>query len=173
MVNKDVAVAFLCFAVAVSMGYTLYQQQITIQRQEDDMVIIEDHLEGLYTNSARENARTYTIMDTIIRIFHYTKPHKGPIRGCPECSDIMKKSGEKKKVVIPKVKIKTAVKAGTETIILATALQNIHNHAVLRDSTILQQILRVQHKFKMHEQKVKMCPDCIAPQGNQKNLVAQ
>ena len=109
-------------------------------------------------------------MDTIIRIFHYAKPHKGPVWNCPECSDIMKKSGEKKKIVIPEVKTKTAIKSREETVILAAALQNIHNRAVLRDSTILQQVLRTQHKLKMHEQKVGMCPDCAA-HSNQQDLV--
>lgn len=95
MDNRNVIISCLCFAIAISIGYTLYQQQMVIQKQEQDMAFIKDNLEGLYTNSAAENARTYTIMDTIIRIFHYAKPHKGPTWNCPECSEIRDKSKEK------------------------------------------------------------------------------
>ena len=79
------------------MGFTLYQQQVFVDQQKKDMAFMKDHLEGLYRNSAAENARTYTIMDTIVRIFHYAKPHAGPTRGCPECAEIMKQSKPKKR----------------------------------------------------------------------------
>jgi len=74
------------------MGYIMYQQQGVIKQQQEDMVFVRDHLEGIYTASRADNARTYTIMDTIVRIFHYAKPHKGPTGNCPECEDIRKQS---------------------------------------------------------------------------------
>ena len=165
MENKNVAVAFLCFAVAISMGYTLYQQQAVIQKQEEDMALIKDHLEGLYTNSAVENSRTYTIMDTIIRIFHYAKPHKGSTWNCPECEDIRQESkGEKikaRKITATADEDQPeTVQIGAETAALAVAIQNVHKHAVMRDSVIVGNILKTQHYLQMHKQKVRMCPDC-------------
>ena len=82
----------LCWAVAISIGYILYQQQTVIRQQQEDMVFVRDHLDGIYVASRADNARTYTIMDTIIRIFHYAKPHEGPTWNCPECEDIRKQS---------------------------------------------------------------------------------
>ena len=176
MDNRNI-ISCLCFAVAISMGYTLYQQQMVIEKQEQNMDFIKEHLEEIYGNTARENARTYTIMDTIIRIFHYTKPHKGPTWNCPECAEIHDKSKGKEK---PKVKVKEAVienKAETNvdagTAALAIALQNMHKHSVMRDTAIIQNILRTQHHLKMHKQKHKMCPDCITSNSSQDNLVSK
>jgi hypothetical protein len=172
MENKNVTVAFLCFAVAISMGYTLYQQQTVIQKQEQDMAFIKDNLEGLYTNSARENARTYTIMDTIIRIFHYAKPHKGPTWNCPECSEIHDKSKGKspqnKEGVIVRDQSTVQVDAGTAA--LAVALQNVHKHSVMRDTAIMQNVLKTQHNLKMHKQRHKMCPDCAIDNTTKDNV---
>lgn len=168
-------IAILCFLIAASMGYTLYQQQGVIQKQEDDMDLIKDHLEGLYRNSAVENSRTYTIMDTIIRIFHYAKPHKGPTWNCPECEDIRKQSKDKQKPITKEAVVKDETPKGVsaETALLAVALQNVHKHAVMRDSAIIQNVLKTQHHLKMHKQKHKMCPDCLTGNGDQENLVSK
>jgi ribosomal protein L23 len=173
MGNKNVTVAFLCFAIAISMGYTLYQQQMVIQKQEKDMDLIKDHLEGLYTNSARENARTYTIMDTIIRIFHYAKPHKGPTWNCPECAEIHdkskgKKPQKKKEYVTIKDQSTTQVDIGIAT--LANVLQGMHKHSLMRDTVILHNVLKTQHHLKMHKQKHKMCPDCAIDNTTKDNV---
>ena len=153
----------LCFATAASMGFTLYQQQVVIDQQQEDMAFIKDHLDGIYNTAVTDNSRTYTIMDTIIRIFHYAKPHKGPTWNCPECEDIRKGSkGEKtetKKTTIITDQSETAeVDVGTAA--LAVAIQNVHKHAVMRDSVIVGNILKTQHYLQMHKQKVRMCPDC-------------
>ena len=64
----------------------------------------------------------------------------------------------------PAVKINAA--SVPETAALAAALHNINKHAVMRDTVILQQILRVQHHLKMHGQRVPMCPDCRNKNAN-------
>ena len=165
----------LCFCVAISMGYTLYQQQVVIDRQEQDMAFIKDHLDGIYNTAVTDNSRTYTIMDTIIRIFHYAKPHNGSTWNCPECEDIRKESkGEKtktKEAVIIRDQSTTRVDAGTAA--LAVALQNVHKHAVMRDTAIIQNVLRTQHHLKMHKQKHKMCPDCLTSNASRDNLVSK
>ena len=66
----------------------------------------------------------------------------------------------------PAVKINTA--SIPETAALAAALQNINKQAVMRDTVILQQTLRVQHHLKMHGQRVPMCPDCRNRNANTK-----
>jgi|TARA_B100000029_G_scaffold210111_1_gene207917 hypothetical protein len=175
MENKNVVMATLCFCVAISMGYTLYQQQVVIDRQEQDMAFIKEHLEDIYGNSARENARTYTIMDTIIRIFHYAKPHKGPTWNCPECSEIHDKSkgeGKTKTKEAVIIREEPTVKVDAGTAALAVALQNVHKHSVMRDTAIIQNVLRTQHHLKMHKQKHKMCPDCLS-NNSQENLVSK
>ena len=67
------------------------QQQAMIIQQQQDMAFVKDHLNGIYMTARADNSRTYTIMDTLIRIFHYAKPHKGPTWNCPECEDLRKK----------------------------------------------------------------------------------
>ena len=163
MDKRNIIISSLCFAIAVSMGFTLYQQQVVIDQQQKDMAFIRDHLDGIYRTATTDNSRTYTIMDTIIRIFHYAKPHKGPTWNCPECEDIKKESrGEKVKTrkIITGDQPET-VQVGTETAALAVAIQNVHQHAVMRDTVIIQNVLKTQHYLQMHKQKVKMCPDCI------------
>ena len=54
----------------------------------DEEISVEDEVENIYVLIQQINAREYTMMDTMIRIFHYAKPHAGPTRGCPECSEI-------------------------------------------------------------------------------------
>ena len=58
----------------------------------------------------------------------------------------------------PAVKIRST--SVPETAALAAVLQNVNKQAVMRDTVILQQTLRVQHHLKMHGQRVPMCPDC-------------
>jgi len=91
----------LCWVVVISVGLIIYQQnelirqqQAVVIQQQEDMAFVKDHLEGIYMAARAENSRTYTIMDTIIRIFHYAKPHEGPTWNCPECEDIRKQSKE-------------------------------------------------------------------------------
>ena len=54
----------------------------------DEEISVEDEVENIYVLIKQINAREYTMMDTMIRIFHYAKPHEGPTCGCPECAEI-------------------------------------------------------------------------------------
>ena len=58
----------------------------------DEEMSVEDEVENIYVLIQQINAREYTMMDTMIRIFHYAKPHEGPTRNCPECADIHDRS---------------------------------------------------------------------------------
>jgi hypothetical protein len=172
MDKRNIIISSLCFAIAVSMGFTLYQQQVVIDQQQKDMAFIRDHLDGIYRTATTDNSRTYTIMDTIIRIFHYAKPHRGPTWNCPECEDIRKESkGEKvktRKITTEDQPETVQVDAGTAA--LAVAIQNVHQHAVMRDTVIIQNVLKTQHYLQMHKQKVKMCPDCITGNTAKENV---
>ena len=167
--NKSTGIVYLimgvlCFATAASMGFTLYQQQAVIDQQQKDMAFIKDHLDGIYTTAVTDNSRTYTIMDTIIRIFHYAKPHKGSTWNCPECEDIRKGSkGEKTKTEkTAAINQPETIEVDVGTAALAVALQNIHQQAIRRDTAIVMNVLKTQHHLKMHsKQKVRMCPDCM------------
>jgi len=175
MDKRNIIMSSLCFAIAISMGFTLYQQQVVIDQQQKDMAFIKDHLDGIYRTATTDNSRTYTIMDTIIRIFHYAKPHKGPTWNCPECEDIKKESrGEKVKArkIIAGDQPET-VQVGAGTAALAVAIQNVHQHAVMRDTVIIHNVLKTQHYLKMHKQKVKMCPDCITGNTAKENVAAK
>ena len=43
---------------------------------------------------------------------------------------------------------------------LAAGLQNMNRQAVMRDTVLLQQLLKTQHQLGMHSQKTPMCPEC-------------
>ena len=43
---------------------------------------------------------------------------------------------------------------------LAAGLQSMNRQAVMRDTVLLQQLLKTQHKLGIHSQKTPMCPEC-------------
>jgi len=60
-------------------------------------------------------------------------------------------------------------KSLTETAALASVVENAHKQAVMRDTVILQQTLRVQHQLNMHKtQRIAMCPNCSGGSPNTK-----
>jgi len=67
------------------------QQQLVIDQETKDRKFVSENIEDIYKLSVLDSVRGYVTMDTLIRVFHYAKPHKGPVYGCPECSDIRKK----------------------------------------------------------------------------------
>jgi hypothetical protein len=46
-----------------------------------------DHVDDIYILMKSDSSKLYTIMDTEVRILHYTKPHKHPVWLCPECAE--------------------------------------------------------------------------------------
>ena len=67
------------------------QQEVSIKKHQESEKFVKEHVEDIYKLSVLDSVRGYVTMDTLIRVFHYAKPHKGPVYGCPECSDIKKK----------------------------------------------------------------------------------
>ena len=43
---------------------------------------------------------------------------------------------------------------------LAVGLQNMNKQAAMRDTVLLQQLLKTQHGLGMHSEKLPMCPEC-------------
>jgi len=50
--------------------------------------------------------------------------------------------------------------AGHEAAAITSALANVHNQAIYRDSVTVQEVLKLQHHLNMHGKRVPMCPDC-------------
>ena len=102
MGSRNVIVYFIMGVLAVVLGYDMYLQRQTqiltsqyyrniIEQEEKDRQFIVEHVEYIYKLSALDSIRGYVTMDTLIRVFHYAKPHKSPAWACPECADIRKK----------------------------------------------------------------------------------
>ena len=102
MGSRNVIVYFIMGVLAVVLGYDMYLQRQTqiltsqyyrniIEQEEKDRQFIVEHVEDIYILSALDSIRGYVTMDTLIRVFHYAKPHKSPAWACPECADIRKK----------------------------------------------------------------------------------
>ena len=102
MGSRNVIVYFIMGVLAVVLGYDMYLQRQTqiltsqyyrniIEQEEKDRQFIVEHVEDIYKLSALDSIRGYVTMDTLIRVFHYAKPHKSPAWACPECADIRKK----------------------------------------------------------------------------------
>ena len=64
-------------------------------------------------------------MDTLIRVFHNAKPHRGSVGGCPECADLRKR-GLKNEDRLPGERPKLPSKIDTER--TADVLQGSHRH---------------------------------------------
>lgn len=47
----------------------------------------KEGIDGLYLLHEQRGTNIYTIQDTLVRIFHYTKPHKSQVQFCPECME--------------------------------------------------------------------------------------
>ena len=78
--------------VIISMlGYDILQKEEMIKQHEADMSYIRENVDEIYRNTELANTRAFVIMDTLIRVFHYAKPHKEAAWCCPECSDILEK----------------------------------------------------------------------------------
>ena len=67
------------------------QQEVSIKKHQESEKFVKEHVEDIYKLSVLDSVRGYITMDTLIRVFHYAKPHKSPVGNCPECADIRKK----------------------------------------------------------------------------------
>ena len=91
MKDNKVVVGMLVLMTAAftAQSVVLFQNQ---QEMRQDVVDLHSEVEGnaedVYTLMSSDGARLYTIMDTMIRVFHYAKPHKKPAWNCPECAEI-------------------------------------------------------------------------------------
>ena len=109
MESRNVIVCLILGVFSVVLGYDIYlqhqtqlvtakyyraiidQQEVSIKKHQESEKFVKEHVEDIYKLSVLDSVRGYVTMDTLIRVFHYAKPHKGPVYGCPECSDIKKK----------------------------------------------------------------------------------
>ena len=109
MGSRNVIVYLIIAAISVVLGYDIYlnrktqmltsqyynaiidQQEVAIKSHQKNEEFVKEHIEDIYKLSVLDSVRGYVTMDTLIRVFHYAKPHKGPVYGCPECADIKKK----------------------------------------------------------------------------------
>lgn len=108
--NKRTGIVyFIVGALCFLLGYDIYlahetqvvtaryyrsiidQQQLIIDQEDSDRKFVVEHIEDIYKLSVLDSVRGYVTMDTLIRVFHYAKPHKGSVGGCPECADLRKR----------------------------------------------------------------------------------
>ena len=81
----------LGIAIISMLLYDIERQGTIIKQHEEDMAYIRENIDEVYRNTELANTRAFVIMDTLIRVFHYSKPHTEPVWCCPECSEILKK----------------------------------------------------------------------------------
>ena len=74
-------VATLTLAVLVFHISLLRSEVLSLRKEANG------HAEDIYLLMKMDSSRLYTIMDTEVRILHYTKPHKHTTHGCPECAE--------------------------------------------------------------------------------------
>tara|TARA_B100000745_G_scaffold281471_1_gene214180 strand:+ start:289 stop:633 length:345 start_codon:yes stop_codon:yes gene_type:complete len=97
-----IAVAFTAQVAVLFQNQQEMRQDIIDLRSD-----VDGHAEDVYTLMRSDSARLYTIMDTMIRVFHYAKPHKSPAWNCPECSDIHDKAKRAGSVSVANIKKNT------------------------------------------------------------------
>ena len=102
----------------------IHQQQIAIKAHQKDAEFIKEHVEDIYKLFVLDAVRGYVTMDTLIRVFHYAKPHKSPVWNCPECADIRKKGLPNKQ--LPGERLTLPPNTGPERI--THAISSSHKH---------------------------------------------
>ena len=87
--NKLMIVLVLAVSGLAGQNAMVYKAQLETQEEMiETQQQMNGHMEDYYTLMKSDSGRLYTIMDTIIRIFHYAKPHKEAVWSCTECSEI-------------------------------------------------------------------------------------
>ena len=104
--NKVVVMMLVLITVAFTVqSAVLFQNQQEMRQDIVDLQSdVDGHAEDVYVLMRSDSARLYTIMDTMIRVFHYAKPHKSPAWNCPECSDIHDKAKKAGSVSVANIK---------------------------------------------------------------------
>ena len=82
----------LMIVLVLGVGGLAVQNAMIYKTQLETQEQMNDHMEDYYTLIKSDSARLYTIMDTLIRIFHYAKPHKEASWSCSECAEIHDRS---------------------------------------------------------------------------------
>ena len=80
---------------------------------------------------------------------------------------------EDKKSPSEPLPIKETSFRGQEGVILAAALDQAIRESRMRDTATMYQIMRIQHKLKMHDQKIPLCPDCTMRQNVERERFVQ
>ena len=141
--NRNVGIVYLIMGIfSVVLGYDIYlnhqtqiltsryyravidQQQLVIDQETKDRKFVSENIEDIYKLSVLDSVRGYVTMDTLIRVFHYAKPHKSPTWNCPECADIRKKGLPNKQ--LPGERLKLPPNTGPER--TANVIQSSHRH---------------------------------------------
>ena len=145
MESRNTIVYLILVVFSVVLGYDIYLQHQTqlvtakyyraiIEEQQKvidndakimqkDAKFIKEHIEDIYKLSVLDSVRGYVTMDTLIRVFHYAKPHKTPVWNCPECADIRKKGLPNKQLPGERLKLPSTGPERT-----AHAISSSHKH---------------------------------------------
>ena len=94
--SKWVVIIVVCALSAITIQNLFVQREVlalkhNVTRSNEQY---QKDLEDVYFLMKSDSSKLYTIMDTEIRILHYTKPHKEPMWCCPECDSVRKKTSE-------------------------------------------------------------------------------
>lgn len=81
-------------AAAFSCVFLFVETRSSIKAMDTKMDSIEENFEEIYRMKAREEAKSYVTLDTMLRLFHYVKPHTETHVLCPECDDVLREGLE-------------------------------------------------------------------------------
>lgn len=84
---------FLYTVTLLSLGTLIgltVNNSIYLKKLDKKQVEINKTFVDMFQLQEANNNTASIIQDTLIRIFHYVKPHKEPINGCPECAEYLK-----------------------------------------------------------------------------------
>ena len=91
--NKLMIVLVLAVGGLGAQNAMVYKAQLETQEEMlETQGQMNGHMEDYYTLMKSDSSRLYTIMDTLVRIFHYAKPHEKSSWSCPECAEIYDRS---------------------------------------------------------------------------------
>ena len=145
MESRNMIVYLILVVFSVVLGYDIYlqhQTQLVTAKYYRDIIeeqqkvidndakimqkaakFIKEHIEDIYKLFVLDSVRGYVTMDTLIRVFHYAKPHKTPVWNCPECADIRKKGLPNKQLPGERLKLPSTGPERT-----AHAISSSHKH---------------------------------------------